>query len=71
MTDGKFILPEERSMLFTNFLDIIEGKTEEDGVFYVQKQNSNFTDEFEILMKDSESHIPWATEAFGKHAYEI
>ncbi len=36
------------------------------GVFYVQKQNSNFTDEFCALMADADEHIDWATEAFGK-----
>ncbi len=35
------------------------------GVFYVQKQNSNFTEEFETLLDDAEDHVVWATEAFG------
>lgn len=35
------------------------------GVYYMQRQNSNLTDEFPELLEDIEKHIPWATEAFG------
>ncbi len=63
---GKFLMPEERVMTFGKFLDIMEGKVKANGIFYVQKQNSNFTDEFLSLMKDAEEEIPWASEAFGK-----
>ena len=63
----KFVMPEERKLPFSEFLDIIDGKDKEtNGIFYVQKQNSNFTEEFESLMSDADEHIDWATEAFGK-----
>ena len=62
----KFVMPEERKLPFSEFLDIIEGdKKESKGIFYIQKQNSNFTEEFESLMSDADEHVEWATEAFG------
>ena len=63
--EGQFVMPEERSMTMNAFLDILESPNESSGVFYVQKQNSNLTDEFDSLGDDVEPHIPWATEAFG------
>lgn len=63
---GMFVMPEERLMKFAKFLDILEGKNDARGVFYVQKQNSNFTEEFSILADDVDCDIGWATEAFGK-----
>lgn len=65
--EGKFVMPEERLMTFNTFLDIMEKKTDSQGVFYVQKQNSNLTDEFEELSHDVEPHIAWATKAFGTY----
>ncbi|XP_072121170.1 bifunctional peptidase and (3S)-lysyl hydroxylase JMJD7 [Mobula birostris] len=62
----RFVMPEERQMLFREFLDIVERKQAADGVFYIQKQCSNLTEEFPELLKDVESHIPWMTEALGK-----
>ena len=63
----RFVMPEERTMKFAEFLDILEGRsTKEGGIFYIQKQNSNFTDEFSELLSDAGADIPWATEAFGK-----
>ncbi|XP_066588452.1 bifunctional peptidase and (3S)-lysyl hydroxylase JMJD7 isoform X2 [Prorops nasuta] len=38
----------------------------ENSIFYIQKQNSNFNEEFQELWQDLEKDIPWATEAFGK-----
>lgn len=35
-------------------------------MFYVQKQNSNFTEEFPEIMKDSAPDIAWFSEALGK-----
>lgn len=64
--DGYFMLPEERFMQFSNFLDTLEGKRKTNGVFYVQKQNSNFTDEFVDILGDAETNVQWASEAFGK-----
>ena len=34
-------------------------------VRYIQKQNSNLSDEFSVLSNDV-SELPWASEAFGK-----
>ncbi|XP_072896420.1 bifunctional peptidase and (3S)-lysyl hydroxylase JMJD7 isoform X1 [Hemitrygon akajei] len=59
-------MPEERQVLFREFLDIVERKQAARGVFYIQKQCSNLTQEFPELLKDVESHIPWMTEALGK-----
>lgn len=62
----KFVMPEEREMQFSKFLDILEGRIQKRGIFYVQKQNSNLTDEFQELCFEAASEISWATEAFGK-----
>ena len=35
-------------------------------MFYVQKQNSNLTDEFSDIISDVEEDIPWFSEAIGK-----
>ena len=65
----RFVMPEERVMPFGRFLDILENREGQNGVFYVQKQNSNFTDEFVDLLKDTEEEIPWASEALGMETY--
>lgn len=62
---SRFVMPEERRMTFSQFLDIIECKTLSNGVFYVQKQNSNMTLQFKELLSEVEDEIQWATEAFG------
>ena len=68
VNDAKFILPEERKMLFSEFLDIMESPNlGQPGIFYVQKQNGNFTDEFSEINADAKTDIKWATEAFGKN----
>ncbi|KAG7178031.1 Bifunctional peptidase and (3S)-lysyl hydroxylase Jmjd7-like [Homarus americanus] len=64
--DGYFVMPEERSMMFANFLDIMEDPKNQPGVFYVQKQNSNFTEEFSEILCDASPDIPWFSEALGK-----
>ena len=64
--EGKFVMPDDRKMLFADFLDVLEKKTKAPGIFYVQKQNSNFTEEFQSLMGDAENEITMATEAFGR-----
>lgn len=62
-----FVTPEERVMKFGQFLDILEGREQSEAVFYIQKQNSNFTDEFQTLADDVDSDVvAWATDAFGK-----
>ncbi|XP_072032141.1 bifunctional peptidase and (3S)-lysyl hydroxylase JMJD7-like [Amphiura filiformis] len=66
-----FVMPEERTMSFASFLDImqhsndLEKSAQHPGVFYIQKQNSNLTEEFPELIPDVEADIPWATETFG------
>ncbi|XP_048751149.2 bifunctional peptidase and (3S)-lysyl hydroxylase Jmjd7-like [Ostrea edulis] len=65
ITDGKFVMPEERQMAMSEFLDIMDHPDQYNGVFYIQKQNSNFIDEFEDIIGDVEPDIPWGTEAFG------
>ncbi|XP_053330438.1 bifunctional peptidase and (3S)-lysyl hydroxylase JMJD7 [Spea bombifrons] len=64
--DDRFVMPEERSLLLADVLDIIEKKKKPPGVFYIQKQCSNLTEEFPELLGDMESHIPWMSEALGK-----
>jgi len=59
--------PAEKVMQFNEFLDILERKRRLEGVAYIQKQNSNFTDEFGELSQDVEMNLDWATEAFGKY----
>jgi len=64
--EGLFVTPAERQMTLSHFLDIIEQKTPTNGIFYIQKQNSNFTDEFTELSDDVDLQMTWATQAFGK-----
>ncbi|XP_048456421.1 bifunctional peptidase and (3S)-lysyl hydroxylase JMJD7 [Rhincodon typus] len=64
--EGRFVMPEERQMPFEDFLDIIERKRAASGVFYVQKQCSNLTEEFPQLLQDIDPHIAWMSEALGK-----
>lgn len=61
-----FVMPDERTMKMSNFLDILDGKIDEEGIFYIQKQNSNLTEEFSEIIGDAALDIPWASEAFGK-----
>ncbi|KAB7496914.1 JmjC domain-containing protein 7, partial [Armadillidium nasatum] len=61
-----FVMPEEKKMKFNHFLDILNKEIEEPGIFYVQKQNSNLTDEFRDLLSDVDSEISWFSEALGK-----
>jgi hypothetical protein len=46
----RFVMPLERSMKFSQFLDIMESPAREKGIFYIQKQNSNLTEEFPELL---------------------
>lgn len=62
----RFVMPEERSMTFSALLDVLERKQEGAGVFYVQKQCSNLTEELPELTGDLETHVPWMSEALGK-----
>ncbi|XP_022053551.1 bifunctional peptidase and (3S)-lysyl hydroxylase JMJD7 [Acanthochromis polyacanthus] len=62
----RFVMPEERQMSFSSVLDIIEGKVQRSGVFYVQKQCSNLLLELPELTDDLEPHISWMSSALGK-----
>lgn len=57
--------PEERVMPMSEFLNALENNGQYPGVFYIQRQNSNLTEDFSELVPDVEKDIPWATEAFG------
>ena len=61
-----FLMPEEINIKLSRFLDIIQNPDSASGVFYIQKQNSNLTEEFREIIADVEREIPWASEAFGK-----
>lgn len=73
----QFVMPHEESMTVNEFLNILEaspktgpnycdyGIPDNPDVYYVQKQNSNLTDEWKDILDDIEE-ISWATEAFGK-----
>ncbi len=62
---GKFVMPEKRQMKLTDFLDVMETKSRAKGNLYISHQNSNFVSEFAPLHGDVESHLSWATDAFG------
>ncbi|KAM8737779.1 bifunctional peptidase and (3S)-lysyl hydroxylase JMJD7 isoform 2-T2 [Acanthopagrus schlegelii] len=67
VSGDRFVMPEERQMSFSAVLDIIEGKVEAGGgVFYVQKQCSNLTEELPELTDDVEPHVSWMSKALGK-----
>ncbi|XP_011704970.1 PREDICTED: jmjC domain-containing protein 7, partial [Wasmannia auropunctata] len=60
-----FVMPEERILAMSMFLDTLENRRES-SIFYIQKQNSNFIQSFRKLWPDAEIEISWASEAFGK-----
>jgi len=59
------VTPEERVMPMSEFLNALENSDQYPGVFYIQRQNSNLTEDFAELVPDVGSDVPWATEAFG------
>lgn len=63
-----FVLPEQRTIKMSQFLDIIDSPSSHKGIFYIQKQNSNLTDEFETIMADVEPEIEWGSAAFSMYA---
>jgi jumonji domain-containing protein 7 len=65
--DKFFTTPHYQMMKMEVFLDILRGKTPKNpqGVYYIQKQNSNFIEEFREIHCDAPTEIPWASEAFG------
>lgn len=60
-----FVMPEERFLTMSEFLDTLENITQ-NSIFYIQKQNSNFINSFRKLWLDAAVDISWANEAFGK-----
>ncbi len=64
ITNGHFVLPEEKIVPMEEFLNLLENPVEH-RVPYIQKQNSNLTDEFPELLEDSGAEIKWASEVFG------
>ena len=56
-------MPEERTMKMEEFLGIIDDPETANGVFYIQKQNSNLTEEFVELMGDVDEEIRWSIES--------
>ncbi|XP_063234322.1 bifunctional peptidase and (3S)-lysyl hydroxylase Jmjd7-like isoform X2 [Bacillus rossius redtenbacheri] len=60
-----FVMPEERTVTIDKFFRALDDHEEYPGVFYVQKQNSNLSDDFPELLGDCETHVPWASDAFG------
>lgn len=60
-----FVMPEERLLTMSEFLDTLEN-VKKNSIFYIQKQNSNFINSFRKLWSDAEVEISWATQAFGK-----
>lgn len=63
--NGVFVLPEERKMTMRDFFEKLDSKDDGGSVYYIQKQNSNLTEELSPLLKDVDRHIPWVTEALG------
>ncbi|XP_048006768.1 bifunctional peptidase and (3S)-lysyl hydroxylase JMJD7-like isoform X1 [Leguminivora glycinivorella] len=60
-----FVMPYEAEMTMTEFLDCLEQKRE-NYIPYIQKQNSNLTEDFKELLCDVKPEIPFASEAFNK-----
>lgn len=50
----------------SEFLNALENSDQYPGVFYIQRQNSNLTEDFPELVSDVGRDVPWATEAFGR-----
>ena len=68
IVDDCFVTPLEHGMKMHHFLDVLAGRREKlhKGVYYIQKQNSNFVQEFSELHGDAEVDLPWATQVFGR-----
>lgn len=60
-----FVQPEERMITISDFLDSLYDPCD-DEIFYIQRQNSNFENEYPELWRDVED-LRWATEAFDKN----
>lgn len=61
-----FVLPEEQTMKMAEFLDKLDEK-ESRNVYYIQKQNSNLSEDFPELLSDIDVRtLDFAFEAFNK-----
>lgn len=60
-----FVMPCEEEMTMSEFLDTLENKRS-NFITYIQKQNSNLTEDFSELLVDVNREIPFATKAFNK-----
>lgn len=61
-----FVLPEEQTMKFEEFLNKLN-ESENQNVYYIQKQNSNLSTDFHELLGDIDMEtLKFAFEAFNK-----
>ena len=63
--EDRFAMPLEVKMTFADFIKALRDPDGHPEVHYVQKQNSNLSDEFSILAEDT-AELEWASSAFGK-----
>ncbi|XP_059055868.1 uncharacterized protein LOC131849767 [Achroia grisella] len=61
-----FVTPCEVEMTMTEFLDSLESKGD-NYITYIQRQNSNLTEDFKELISDVDTDIHFASEAFNKN----
>jgi len=61
---SRFVQPETRKMLFSDFLNALGDDNSED-ILYCQAQNNSMKTEYQALLSDIEKDLPLATEAFG------
>ncbi|XP_052867338.1 bifunctional peptidase and (3S)-lysyl hydroxylase Jmjd7 isoform X1 [Anopheles cruzii] len=65
-SEEHFVLPMEQTMRMADFLSALDRK-DSDSVFYIQRQNSNLTEDFGELWNDvCEASLEFASEAFNK-----
>jgi len=62
----RFVMPLERKLTMAQFLRILQEPDSTEGVHYIQKQNSNLSEEFSAISGDVEGEVGWASEAFGQ-----
>ncbi|XP_052741408.1 uncharacterized protein LOC112056946 [Bicyclus anynana] len=60
-----FVMPQEVQMSMSEFLDMLEAKRD-NLIPYIQRQNSNLTEDFSELMVDVEQDVSFASQAFNK-----
>lgn len=61
----RFVMPHDEPMPMSQLFGILEGKISYPGVCYLQRQNSNFTEDFSEMFVDTEREIAWASKAFN------